>query len=147
MFNPFLNLLAHLNPSIALLAMIAFSPMLLLFVSRKAGLVYAHCRMVRGGGWLRLRHSRSLSNEIDSKAAHRMSTYSSCAQLHPQFVAFSLGFKRLFEWQDAIVALVLSEIGVGRVSPAILPTWLRGFCGRCRSLCRCSHTSACRVSR
>lgn len=37
MFNPFVYFLAPLDPSIALLAMIAFSPMLLLFVCRKTG--------------------------------------------------------------------------------------------------------------
>ena len=36
-FNPFVYFLAPLDPSVAVLAMIAFSPMLLLFLCRKTG--------------------------------------------------------------------------------------------------------------
>lgn len=51
MFNPFVHFLAPLDPSIAALAMIALSPMLLLFVCRKAG-PYVHALRDGSRWWL-----------------------------------------------------------------------------------------------
>ena len=62
MFNPFVHFLPPLDPSIAALAMIAFSPMLLLFVCRKTG---PYVRGLRDGSRWWLAAARSVVELVE----------------------------------------------------------------------------------